>query len=144
MICREALAIIMESESLSLTAYQDVAGVWTIGYGHTAGVGPTTPPVTEEEAWRLLEEDLSEFEAHVRAAVKVPITPWQLGALVSLCYNIGPGNLSRWSGLPLLNAGNYAGCADRFWVWRKAGGAVQPGLVRRRGREEQLFKMSLY
>ena len=27
-------------ESCSLKAYKDVAGVWTIGYGHTEGVIP--------------------------------------------------------------------------------------------------------
>ena len=29
---------IKRSEGVSLTAYQDSAGIWTIGYGHTAGV----------------------------------------------------------------------------------------------------------
>jgi len=33
------LQLIASSEGLRLSAYQDVAGIWTIGYGHIRGVG---------------------------------------------------------------------------------------------------------
>ena len=33
-----ALQKIKDFEGCRLTAYQDAAGVWTIGYGHTKGV----------------------------------------------------------------------------------------------------------
>ena len=32
------IAYIRKAEGCRLTAYQDVAGVWTIGFGHTKGV----------------------------------------------------------------------------------------------------------
>ena len=34
------LALIKNSEGLRLDSYQDPGRVWTIGYGHTFGVGP--------------------------------------------------------------------------------------------------------
>jgi lysozyme len=54
-------------ESCRLTAYQDGVGVWTIGYGHTAGVKPGDR-ITLYQAEQFLHEDLAKFEA---AASKV-------------------------------------------------------------------------
>ena len=34
------IALIKKWEGLELEAYQDIAGVWTIGYGHTASAKP--------------------------------------------------------------------------------------------------------
>ena len=38
-ISTQGLDEIKKSEALSLKAYQDTGGVWTIGYGHTGKVG---------------------------------------------------------------------------------------------------------
>lgn len=47
-----AAALIRAFEGLRLTAYQDSGGVWTIGFGHTAGVhsGMTCTP-EQAAAW---------------------------------------------------------------------------------------------
>ena len=37
---------------------RQLGGVWTIGYGHTEGVGPHSPRLTERQASELLERDL--------------------------------------------------------------------------------------
>jgi lysozyme len=37
------------------------------------------------------------------------------------------------------NRGDYSGAADEFSKWRKAGGVVLAGLVRRRAAERALF-----
>ncbi|MGU3576415.1 glycoside hydrolase family protein [Brucellaceae bacterium C25G] len=33
------LSVIQQWEGLKLTAYKDVAGIWTISYGHTSAAG---------------------------------------------------------------------------------------------------------
>ena len=52
-------------EGCKLTAYQDTAGVWTIGYGHTAGV-KRGDRCTQYQAEQFLKEDLAKFEAKVQ------------------------------------------------------------------------------
>lgn len=44
-ISKEGFALIKQWEGLRLYAYQDVIGVWTIGYGHTAQAGE---PIVQE------------------------------------------------------------------------------------------------
>jgi len=73
-------------EGLRLTAYQDCAGVWTIGYGHT---GPGVLPgqtITAVEAETLLHADLAEAVACVNRAVTATITQPQFDALVDFCF----------------------------------------------------------
>ena len=44
------IELIKQFEGLELEAYQDIAGIWTIGYGHT---GPDVEPgmrISEREA----------------------------------------------------------------------------------------------
>lgn len=36
----KGLALIKEFEGCKLTAYKDIVGVWTIGYGHTRSARP--------------------------------------------------------------------------------------------------------
>ena len=68
---------------------------WTIGYGNT---GPDVRPGTiwtQEQADDKLKLRLTEFEGYVNSLVKIPITDNQFAALVSLCYNCGPGGLIK-------------------------------------------------
>ena len=57
----ELIQAIKRFESCALTAYQDTAGVWTIGYGHTAGV-KKGDRITQYQAEQFLKEDLAKFE----------------------------------------------------------------------------------
>ena len=52
---------IKKFEGCVLTAYQDTAGVWTIGYGHTNGV-KKGDKITAYQAEQFLKEDLAKFE----------------------------------------------------------------------------------
>jgi len=136
---QKGLDLIKSFEGLRLSAYKDVAGVVTIGYGTTSGVkmGDT---ITKERAEELLREDVARFEAQVQRLVKVPLTQGQHDALVSFVYNLGPGNLSNSTLLRLLNSGDYNGAAAQFDRWTKAGGKTLAGLVRRRAAERALFE----
>lgn len=133
---------IKKHEGFSNTVYNDVAGLPTIGYGHLLTPAERLAGlryVTEAEATRLLASDVATAEAAVNSLVKVPLTQNQFDALVSFVYNVGSGAFSRSTMLKRLNAGDYAGAADQFKVWRLAGGKVVQGLVNRRTAEAALF-----
>ena len=142
-VSREGIELIKRFEGLELQAYQDVAGIWTIGYGHT---GPEVGPgmvITEGQAEQLLIEDLERFERGVSSAVQAPITQTQFDALVSLAYNIGVAGFSRSTAVKRLNKGDFEGAAEAITWWNKAtiNGRKQPvaGLTRRRAAEAALF-----
>ena len=139
---QKGLDLIKSFEGLRLSAYKDVVGVVTIGYGTTSGVkmGDT---VTKECAEELLREDVQRFEGYVDRLVKVPLTQGMFDALVSFTYNLGPGALEKSTLLDQLNRGDYDGAAAQFDRWNKAGGKVLAGLVRRRAAERALFESKL-
>jgi len=126
-------------EGLRLTAYQDCAGIWTIGYGHT---GPDAIPgktITELEAEALLRADLASAATCVNRVVSVPIAQCQFDALVDFCFNAGRGSLLNSTLLRFVNLGDFTQAAAQFQLWVHAGGEVVPGLVRRRKAEAALF-----
>jgi lysozyme len=125
-------------EGLSLQAYQDVAGVWTNGYGNTHGVVPGSV-ITMEQAQNDLSVNVEGAEYVVNTVVKVPLTQNQFDALVDFVFNLGSGNFQGSTLLRLLNAGDYVGAAGQFPLWNHSGGVVVDGLTRRRLAEQQLF-----
>lgn len=139
----KGIALIKQFEGCKLTAYQDSVGVWTIGYGWTQPVDgkPIRAGMTikQETAERLLKTGLVSYESDVFRLVKVGLTQGQFDALVSFTYNLGARSLSTSTLLRKLNAGDYAGAADEFLRWNKAGGKVLNGLARRREAERALF-----
>lgn len=139
----KGIALIKEFEGCKLTAYQDSVGVCTIGYGWTQPVDgkPVRIGMTinQETAERLLKTGLVSYESDVSRLVKVGMTQGQFDALVSFTYNLGARALSTSTLLRKLNAGDYAGAADEFLRWNKAGGKVLNGLTRRREAERALF-----
>ena len=139
----KGIALLKEFEGCKLTAYQDSVGVWTIGYGWTQPVDgkPIRAGMTikQETAERLLKTGLVSYESDVSRLVKVGMTQGQFDALVSFTYNLGARSLSTSTLLRKLNAGDYAGAADEFLRWNKAGGKVLNGLTRRREAERALF-----
>ncbi|HHE8508311.1 TPA: lysozyme [Citrobacter freundii] len=137
---------IKDFEGCSLTAYPDPGtggAPWTIGYGWTHPVDgkPIKPGMTikQETADRLLKTGLVSYENDVLKMAKVKLTQGQFDALVSFAYNVGSRALSTSTLLRKLNAGDYAGAADEFLRWNKAGGKVMNGLTRRREAERALF-----
>lgn len=137
-IGQAGLKLIMEFEGCRLAAYQCSAGVWTIGYGHTAGVykGMT---ITQAQAEEYLKQDVAKFEKYVNNATYVPITAAltqnQFDALVSFAYNCGAGNVKK------LCKGRTSGCRSPRLCCStaKANGKVLAGLKRRREAEQKLF-----
>lgn len=137
-------AFIQKWEGCRLDAYKDVAGVWTIGYGHTSMAGPpkVVPGlrITMAEADAILARDLGRYEAGVSNAVTRVPSQHQFDAMVSLCYNIGEGAFARSSVVRHFNAGDMDKAAASFALFRKSGGKVVQGLVNRRAAEAALFR----
>jgi len=137
------LNLIKSFEGCRLAAYQDVAGIWTIGYGHIRGVreGMT---ITEQQATQYLQEDLADTETAVDWMTSAaPTTNNQYAAMVSLCFNIGSGNFKTSSVLRFHLARDYASAADAFLLWDKShvdGQLVEvQGLLNRRRAERRLY-----
>lgn len=138
-ISQTGLDLIKSFEGLRLKAYQDVVGIWTVGFGST---GPHVKPgmvITAKQAEDLLRDDVSRFEACVDKQVTVPLTQNQFDALVSFAFNLGCVNLASSTLLRKLNAKDYKGASLEFVKWNRAGGKVLAGLTRRREAEKALF-----
>jgi len=120
-------------EGLYLEAYKCPAGVWTIGWGHTAGV-KQGDKITKQQAQELFENDMKVYEGHVNRIVKLPLNQNQFDALVSFCYNCGQGNLQK-----LVKGRNHEQIAKTMLLYNKANGKVLKGLKTRREMEQKLF-----
>lgn len=137
-----AVALIAEAEGCRLNAYRCPAGVPTIGWGHTEGVrmGDTC---TQHQADLWLVTDLQQRTARVEEMCRRRPTRNELGALVSLAYNVGEAGLRASTVLRQHNAGNTQAAARAFALWNKArvNGALTtlPGLTARRAREAALY-----
>jgi lysozyme len=137
------LTLIKTFEGCRLDAYQDVAGIWTIGYGHTHGVcaGMT---LTQDQAEQALAADLSSTVAAVdRALEGAKTTDNQFAAMVALCYNIGLGNFASSTVLREHRADQTLLAANAFLMWNKStiNGVltVVAGLTNRRNAERKLY-----
>jgi lysozyme len=141
---RAGIELIKSFEGLKLAAYKCPAGVWTIGYGHTTAAGPPAVKggmkITAEQAAEILVRDLVAYEAAVMNALRRNPNENQFSAMVSLCYNIGPGAFASSTVVKKFNAGDADGAAAAFRLWKKGGGKVLPGLIRRREAEIELFR----
>lgn len=134
----KGISLIKSFEGLRLKSYQDSVGVWTIGYGATRGIYPGMT-ITNEQAERMLMNDIARFEPELDKLAKVPLNQNQWDALMSFTYNLGAANLSSSTLLKLLNVKDYAGAAEQFPRWNKAGGQVLAGLTKRRAAERAMF-----
>lgn len=131
--------IVGSFEGCKLTAYKDVKGIWTIGWGYAGA------DVFEGEVWSQQEADdhLAAFLKHVIENVvhnvKTPFTDNQLAAFCSLAYNIGLGAFDHSTLLFKFNSGDSVAAADEFLRWNKGNGKVIDGLTNRRRMERELF-----
>lgn len=144
LVNEEGFELVKRFEGLKTKAYRCPAGVWTIGYGHTEGVKPGME-ITEEEAERLLYEDLTDAAEQVERLVRVPLTDNQFASLVSFVFNAGAGSLESSTLLRRLNAGDYDAVPSELAKWVKATNPktgkkeTLAGLVRRRAAEGELW-----
>ena len=129
---------LMVMEGLSLEAYEDCAGVPTIGYGHTKNV-KMGDRISKYWAKELLKDDVREVEQQVQA-LNVAQTQGQFDALVSFTFNLGIGRLKSSTLLKVIREGGSKNAIKKeFKRWVYAGGKRLRGLERRREWEAKRF-----
>ena len=98
-------------EGVCLSKYKDSVGVWTIGIGATKteipdiALWPLSKKVTMTEAFELLSKSVVKYENAVNKALTRNIPQYQFDALVSWCYNVGVGWVSKATVVKLVNQG---------------------------------------
>lgn len=139
----KGIDFIKSFETLQLKAYKAVQTeqYYTIGYGH---YGPDVIPgttITENEAERLLAEDLADFERCVSQSTSGwNLKQCQFDALVSLAFNVGINAFQNSTLLKLVKQGaDETTIRAEFGKWCHSGGRVLKGLQRRRQAEADMY-----
>lgn len=139
-VSAKGVAFIAAHEGVVTRAYRDVAGIWTIGVGHTAAAGPPVPvagmTISREEAFEILARDLPKYERRTERALGAAPQHVFDGA-VSFDFNTGAIDRASW--VAAWRAGNRANARARLMLWNKAGGRVIAGLMKRREAEARLI-----
>jgi len=145
-LSRNGAMSLMAEEAISLQAYKDGGGVWTIGCGHTAFAGPPKPKagmrLTLAQCLGLLADDLKDFERNVEEAIRVPLKQHEFDALVLFHYNTGA--ISSGSVDDKLNLGDVKAALATINLYVKDDGKTIEGLVARRARELEMFRHGDY
>ena len=135
----EDTEFIRQWEGHALKAYKCPAGVWTISYGIT---GPNVKPnmvITEEESHEMFMEKIHEFQGYLEKYLEKTPTINQYLAMLSLIWNIGPGNFEKSEVRKYFNEGNLNKAMRAFMNHTKAKGKILKGLVNRRLAEVNVF-----
>ena len=151
-ISLNGLNAIRAYEGRALRAYQDVVGVWTIGYGITAmdkGIGFKVGPgvtITADQAEELLYSSIRRnYMPKVEQVLNFDRCPNPQGAMDGgLSFHFNTGGIGRASWPAQLMAGNMSSARTAFESWNKAGGKVVGGLVRRRASEWNIISKGDY
>lgn len=126
--------LIKKFEGCRLDAYKCPAGVWTIGYGHTAGV-TAGQKISPAQAEAYLRADLEKYEKKVEKYTDRYIwTQNEIDAMVSFAYNLGSIDKLTANGTR-----TKAVIAEKILLYNKAGEKVLAGLTKRRQAERELF-----
>lgn len=129
---------IKKFEACVLTAYQDAKGVWTIGYGHTAGV-KKGDKITLYQAEQFLKEDLQKFEEVANRCRRIT-TQGRFDAILDFIYNCGPSAFEKSTLKTYIEAGKATWeIQEQFLRWVNSGGRKLGGLVTRRIWEANRF-----
>jgi lysozyme len=143
---KNATKLIAEFEGFRSKPYKCPADVPTIGFGTTVyldgkKVTMQDPPISRDEAFRLLVLTVNKFAQQVDERVVQSLNQHQFDALVSFAYNVGIGAFSRSTLLKKVNANPCdKSIGYEFSRWNKAGGKVLEGLKRRRQAEADLYE----
>lgn len=141
------ITLLQRFEGYRDTAYQDIAGVWTIGYGTIRVNGERVTSgmtCTVEQATEWMHADLRDTEATVNAIAPDTITQYQFDACVIFAYNIGSAGFRGSTVGKKVQAGQFTTVLEsNFTSWNKVtvNGVLVPsiGLTTRRKAEYYLF-----
>jgi len=138
---REIIEFIKDREAFISKPYQDSAGVWTIGYGHTRTATPYMNDISQAKAEKLLLSDIEIIEAQVNNELRnVKLRKCQFDAVVSFVFNIGIGNFSRSMASQRMKKNpEDKMIADSWLTWRNSDGVYLRGLLLRRLAELEIY-----
>jgi GH24 family phage-related lysozyme (muramidase) len=153
-VAKDAPQLLSKFEGTILKVYKDPTGSSYIGSGHrltkeelekgVVKIGGEDVSIeaglTEQQAQRLLQQDLQPIREQVEELVKVPLSVEQREALVSFVWNVGIGTFKGSSLLAKLNEGRYEEVPNELRRWTRVGGVALPGLEARREAEISLWK----
>lgn len=136
--------LIKKFEGYKDKAYQDVKGIWTIGFGLTRYPnGVAVQPgdtITREQGEQYFQHTLQKFAQGVEDSIKTKVNNNQFAALVSLAYNIGLTAFKNSTLLKLVNDNpNNPEIKKEFMKWVYSGGKKVKGLITRRETESKLY-----
>lgn len=136
-VSEQGIALIKSFESCKLTAYKALSTEehYTIGWGHYGADVKAGQTISKNEADALFLSDLQRFVKYTNTYTKnITLNQDQFDALVSFCYNCGPGTLKK-----LVSGRSVEEIAEHMTDYTKSKGKVIKGLVRRREKEKELF-----
>ena len=144
---RNALAITIELlkkfEGCRLVAYQDIVGVWTIGYGETLNVHKGMVWTQEKADSELSKRALYFLLIVLKKCPQLHLEPPErVAACVSLAYNIGLGAFGASSVKRHTMTQEFDKAAASFLLWNKAGGKAVRGLTLRRQLEKIKYEFT--
>lgn len=131
---KDLVSLVKEFEGYNPNAYADYKQT-SIGYGTRAKAGERS--ISKEEAERRLADELVKSRQRVESLNQKAgynLAPHEIDALTSFDYNTG-----RLEQLTENGTRDRATIAAKMLEYRKAGGKVLPGLVKRREAERQVF-----
>lgn len=137
-----AVELIRRHEGLRLEAYRCPAGVWTIGYGHTAGTKPGMR-ISATQAESMLQADVASVISQIERLERrsgTELNANRRAALASFAFNTGFHALEKstlWA--KISRNPDDESIAAEFARWKYASGKVMAGLVRRRTEEAALY-----
>lgn len=127
-------------EGCRLTAYRDIVGVWTIGYGETLGVHEGMVWTQQQADDRLRQRAGAFLLKTLKACPQLHLeSGHRVVACACLAYNIGTGAFGVSSVCRNTKRREYLSAANSFLLWNKAGGKVVRGLTLRRQRERATY-----
>ena len=137
-----AVELIADAEGLCLNAYRCPAGIPTIGWGQTEDVQLGMTWTRDEADADLCRSIAARAKQVLEVCTRTP-TDCELGAMVSLQYNIGHAAFSRSTVVNAHNRGDTQAASRAFGLFNKArvNGVLQElrGLTARRAAEAALY-----
>ena len=141
----EGIKLIKHFEGVYKKPYICPAGYWTVGVGHLISRDAKLPfewfrILSPGEIDDLLRKDLRRFELGVlRLLGTVQPNQSEFDALVSFSFNLGLGCLQRSTVRSAFIRGDKKRSGEVLLKYRRAGGRILSGLVRRRQAEHALL-----
>jgi len=144
---RVATALCKHFEGFRAKPYLCPAQYWTQGYGTVykpdgSRVTEHDAPIGEATALQWLEHTLrNDYVVGVlKASPNLLKYPQALGAITDFAYNLGTARYRASTLRIKINEDNWSEAIVELYKWRRGGGTVLQGLVRRRAAEAKFLR----